>query len=437
MAYVRLMEYEWSANPREVDYYLPDGWDVTVHHIAGWQKPVFSEAQIQAGMNSPIGSKRISELARRKKKVVILFDDLSRGTPTSKIIPAVLSELKAGGIKDDQIELICALGAHQAWDRSVLARKVGEDIMKKYPVFNHFTFYNCQPLGKTSFGTNVEVNSEVMSCDLKIAISNIVPHPSYGFGGGGKIVMPGVSSYASIAEHHGKTHAAMRQLIGRTPDAKGVFDGNTLPMDAMEFARMAGIDYSINCMLNEKADVVGIFAGDIGESHKAAVAAAKDHYRVPDVRDNDIAISNAYCKADEAFIASSTAFIAVKRTGGTAVTIANSHLGQIAHYLGGHWGISTGGISMGPGTPTPAWVNHHIFYTEFPEARNQYWWAPRDWPKISLPDNWAEVVGKLIEWHGLKAKVAVFPDGTNLYTPQPEYGAVIAQPKAQEKVSGT
>ena len=354
MAYVRLMEYEWSDNPHEVDYYVPDSWDLTVYHIAGWQKPVLTPEQIVGGVNSPISSPRISELAKGKKKVVILFDDMTRGTPTHRIIPAVLAELKAGGIKDDQIEFICALGAHQAWDRSVLARKVGEDIMAKYPVFNHTTFMSCTPIGKTSFGTRVEVNSEVMSCDLKIAISNIVPHPSYGFGGGGKIVMPGCVSYESIYEHHNVTHAKMRQILSKTCDAKGVFDGNTQPIDAMEFARMAGINYSINCLLNETANVVGIFAGDIGEAHKVAVAAAKEHFKVPDVRDNDIAIANAYCKADEAFIATSAAFIAVKRTGGTAVTIANTHLGTIAHYLGGHWGIDMGGRAMGPGTPVPA-----------------------------------------------------------------------------------
>ena len=419
MAYVRLMEYEWSDNPHEVDYYLPDGWDVTVYHIAGYRKPVLTPRQISKAIASPTRSPTISELAKGKKKVCILFDDMTRGTPASKIIPAVLAELKAGGIKDNQIQFICALGAHQAWDRSVLVRKVGEDIMEKYPVYNHWTFGNCTPLGKTSFGTKVEVNTEVMSCDLKIAISNIVPHPSYGFGGGGKIVMPGVSSYESIYDHHGVTHKASRSP--RTPDAKGVFDGNTSPIDAMEFARMAKIDFSINCMLNEKANVVAIYAGDIGAAHKLAVAAAKEHYRVPDVRDNDIAIANAYCKADEATIATAAAFIAVKRAGGTAVTIANSHLGQIAHYLSGNWGLSTGGRLLGAGISVPSWVNHNVFYSEFPEARNWDRWADKDLPKTIQPSNWTEVVSRLIEWHGFKAKVAVFPDGTNQYTPQPEY----------------
>ncbi len=420
MAFVKLMEYEWSDNPHEVAYYLPDSWDVTVYHIAGYRKPALTPEQIAASIISPIGTSRIRDLAAGKKKVCILFDDLTRGTPTHKVLPAILAELKAGGIHDDQIEFICALGAHQAWDRSALVRKIGADIVAKYPVYNHNPFMNCTYLGKTSFGTKVEISTEVMSCDLKVSIQNIVPHPSYGFAGGGKIVMPGCSSYNSIADHHGVTHRAFRETLGRTPDAKGVFDGNPQPRDAMEFAKMAKIDFSVNCMLNEKADIVAIFAGDIEKAYEPAVVAAKEHYLVPDTRDNDITIANAYCKAGEAIIATASSFIAVKRTGGSAVTIANSHLGQVVHYLSGSWGTNAVKKNWSKRS-IPAWINHCIFYSEFPEGRNWALWADKDLNKVLQPNNWAEVVSKLIEWHGFKAKVAVFPDGTNQYTLQPEH----------------
>ena len=139
MAFVKLMEYQYSDNPHEVDYYLPDSWNVTVYHIAGQKKPVLTPEQISSAVASPIGSPRIRDLAKGKKKVCILFDDLSRGTPTYKLIPAVLAELKMGGIADNQIEFICALGNHAVAGRSLVARKVGEDIVAKYPVFFHVT----------------------------------------------------------------------------------------------------------------------------------------------------------------------------------------------------------------------------------------------------------------------------------------------------------
>jgi len=209
--------------------------------------------------------------------------------------------------------------------------------------------------------------------------------------------------------------------LGRTPDAKGVFQGNPKPQDAMEFARMANIDFSINCMVNEKADIIAIFAGDIEQAYLPAVTVAKDHYKVTDTRDNDIVIANAYFKAGEAFIASTSSFIAVKRTGGSSVTIANSPFGQIVHYLGASWGMNTDSNIWTYKMSIPTWINHHIFYSEFPEGRNQAIWAEKDLHKIFQLNNWDGVVNKLIKWHGSKAKVAVFPDGTIQYTLQPEY----------------
>jgi nickel-dependent lactate racemase len=217
------------------------------------------------------------------------------------------------------------------------------------------------------------------------------------------------------------THRAFGEILGRTPDAKGVFQGNPKPQDAMEFARMANIDFSINCMVNEKADIIAIFAGDIEQAYLPAVTVAKDHYKVIDTRDNDIVIANAYFKAGEAFIASTSSFIAVKRTGGSSVTIANSPFGQIVHYLGASWGMNTDSNIWTYKMSIPTWINHHIFYSEFPEGRNQAIWAEKDLHKIFQLNNWDGVVNKLIKWHGSKAKVAVFPDGTIQYTLQPEY----------------
>ena len=44
---------------------------------------------------------RLAELAKGKKRAVILFDDFTRPQPTHEILPAVLDELRAGGLADD------------------------------------------------------------------------------------------------------------------------------------------------------------------------------------------------------------------------------------------------------------------------------------------------------------------------------------------------
>jgi nickel-dependent lactate racemase len=41
---------------------------------------------------------------------------------------------------------------------------------------------------------------------------------------------------------------------------------------AIEFARMAKLDFSVHCMMNHKAEAVAIFAGDVEQSQKVAIS---------------------------------------------------------------------------------------------------------------------------------------------------------------------
>jgi nickel-dependent lactate racemase len=86
--------------------------------------------------------------------VVIIFDDIQRVTRVSKIVPFVLEELAEAGISDNAIRFICANGCHAAMDRSDMAKKLGEDVLRRFPVYNHNAFGNCVDAGVTSPGTH-------------------------------------------------------------------------------------------------------------------------------------------------------------------------------------------------------------------------------------------------------------------------------------------
>jgi len=180
-------------------------------NIAGYDKKPITQADIKRAILSPLGMPPLREYAKGRKEVVILFDDMTRCTQTFEVLPFILHELAQAGIGDSQIRFIAAVANHQALTRVELVKKLGEEIVARFPVYNHCPFLNCRIIGKTSYGIKVEINSEVMSCDLKIAIGQVVPHPIFGLSGGSKIIMPGVSSYRSVLAHHGPSHEAWRQ----------------------------------------------------------------------------------------------------------------------------------------------------------------------------------------------------------------------------------
>ncbi|MBV5349738.1 DUF2088 domain-containing protein, partial [bacterium] len=87
--------------------------------------------EIARALSQPIGSKPLRELAQGAKKVVLVADDNTRLTPTDKIIPALLAELNAAGIKDEQVTIIIALGTHRFMTEAEIMAKFGEEVVKR------------------------------------------------------------------------------------------------------------------------------------------------------------------------------------------------------------------------------------------------------------------------------------------------------------------
>jgi len=153
-------------------------------------------------LRNPIGAKPLRKLAENKRGVVIIFDDLTRPTRAFEIVPYMMDEIRKAGIKDGDVSFICANGAHGTFNRMDFAKKLGEEIVENYAVFNHNPYSNLVYLGHTSYGTPLEINAEVMMCNLKIAVGCMLPHPHFGYSGGAKIIVPGVAGIRSITYNH-------------------------------------------------------------------------------------------------------------------------------------------------------------------------------------------------------------------------------------------
>jgi lactate racemase len=138
----------------------------------------------------------------RPKKIGIAFDDISRATPAQALAEVVLSELYEAGIPKENIIFLCALGTHGVHTRLDFVRKLGENIVAEYGVYNHNCYENCVKIGTTKRGFHVPVNKELMSCDLKRGLGSIAPHIYNGFSGGGKILFPGMAFIDTIESNH-------------------------------------------------------------------------------------------------------------------------------------------------------------------------------------------------------------------------------------------
>lgn len=244
--------------------------------------------EITKALSHPIGSKPLGELAKGANKVVLIADDNTRLTPTDKIIPMLLAELNAAGIRDEQITIIIALGTHRFMTDSEILAKFGKEVISRVTVKNHDFRDPAQMvnLGETPNGTHISVNREAYEADFKMGIGSIVPHYIPGFAGGAKIVQPGISAEQTTAETHLLSTCAPRSFLGLRE--------NPVRVELNSIARSVGMHTIFNTVLNCHGEVVGAFFGDTVEAFNAGVELSMSVYSVELPEEADIVISSSY-----------------------------------------------------------------------------------------------------------------------------------------------
>jgi nickel-dependent lactate racemase len=391
---------------------FPGSWRVDVCNFVGHDRPKLKPAEIKRAIASPIGMAPLREYARGKKEVVILFDDMTRVTRVAEIVSHVLAELAAAGIADRQIRFIAAGGCHGAMNRADFVKKLGEDVLRRFPVYNHSPYDNCIYVGTTGRGLKLYINAEFMKCDLKIGIGSIVPHIMAGFGGGGKIVLPGVAAYETILALHVSRTATGELEYKDAITGMGAIEDNPRRRDINEAAAIAGLDIKIDALVNGWGETAGLFAGAPESAYAAALDAARKHYLTPSAQECDIVIANTFAKANEAVSGLLVAFPSVRKKGGDIVLIANAPEGQITHYLMGPFGNEIGG-KLQLRMKIPGNVNRLIIFNEYPELASRNYLE--DDGKVVMAHDWADVLKLLEGSHGAGTKVAVYPNADMQY----------------------
>ena len=343
---------------------FPDNWDVHISKIHGYDTPALTEAQIAEKIHAAIGAKPISEGAAGKKSAVIIIDDITRPTPCEPIAKAVIAELRAAGVPKENIWFIIALGTHGVMYRTEFVRKLGEEIVENYEVHNHNLFFNHVFVGNTSNNVPVEINADVMSADYKIAIGTTMAHSYYGFSGGAKCILPGVSSLRTIMRNHSFT----------TTTEFNMGNPHTLMRsDAEQAARMMGLDFKIDAILNGHAQICNLFAGDFEAEIQHAAAYAAEHYAAK------------------------------------FVLAANSPFGPCVHFLYDKWGHSTPGGMMWSGCYTKGKnMAHAVVFAEHTVKGMRDPWYIDEHSGAEYVKTWNDALRILDD--GTPKKVVLYPN---------------------------
>lgn len=255
-----------SAEGQRKTFVLPTGWNVC-HFIESNEKaPEISlQDMFLRGVSMPVASPSLSDLSARAKNVLLLVDDNNRPTPVRELLPLVLRILHESGVQRESITILAALGTHMAMTEDQLGMKIGKDILSSYRVIQHDAWAaDLVPMATFKSGRKVRINAAVAAADLKISLGSVLPHPMCGFGGTPKMIMPGVTDFESIKEHHTLFVAHPRSMLGS-------LSANPFHEECMSIARQVGLDFCISCVYDRENRMVEVVAGSLEASYYEAV----------------------------------------------------------------------------------------------------------------------------------------------------------------------
>jgi len=258
------LSYGKSTHPLR----LRDEWDVTV--IRKPPMPILTDPAraVEAALTSPVGSFSLMQEARPTRSACILICDITRPVPNGLLLPVIVRQLLAAGLRPEAICVLVATGLHRPNEGAELEELVGDPwVLQTVRVENHFARNDEDHvfLGTTRSGTVVKLDRRFVDADLKIVTGLVEPHFMAGYSGGRKVIAPGVAHRDTITTFHNA------RFMSHPRADNCILDGNPLHVEQLEIVQMLGHVLAVNTVIDEHRQLSFVNFGEVLQSHLVAV----------------------------------------------------------------------------------------------------------------------------------------------------------------------
>lgn len=242
-------------------------------------------AALQQAMRQPYNSPPLRDLTPAGARVAIVVCDVTRATPTRRILPVILSEIDH--VRPSQVTIFIATGTHRANTPEELDQMLGPEIARSYRVVNHdaFDLSRHRYLGETTSGGPIWIEADFLDHDVKILTGFIEPHLFAGFSGGPKMMAPGLAAIETVLHLHGAP------MIAHPKATWGITHGNPMHDAIREIGAIVKPDFSLDVTLNKEHGITSVYAGELFAAHKAGCVFVKETAMCPVERPFEVVVT--------------------------------------------------------------------------------------------------------------------------------------------------
>jgi nickel-dependent lactate racemase len=221
-------------------------------------------AAIVSALRRPNCGPPLESVTGPRKRVVVVFPDITRPMPNRTVLPPLLEELERLGAGRQEVTLLCSTGTHRPASPAELEELIGPEIVSHYRVRQHVATDGDHVEVGSVDGVPVLLDRAYVEADLRIVTGFVEPHFFAGFSGGPKAVCPGVASLETILEAHSPARIADPRSTWTQLDCN--------PVHRFVAAATALLppDLALDVAINDDRKVTAVFAGALPRSHRMA-----------------------------------------------------------------------------------------------------------------------------------------------------------------------
>lgn len=246
-------------------------------------------------VDRPLDGAPLSELLLGSRRVTVVVPDTTRQADLPAVLPVVLERTLAAGVAASDVTVLVACGTHPAVPTARLAGHLGE-LPAGVEVVQHEArdAASLVAVGEVAGGLAIRLHRRAVDCDRLITVGGVRHHYFAGFGGGPKLVFPGVAGYEEIQANHSRVVRRTAAGLERDPRCEpGVLEGNPVAEEIAAAADLRPPDLAVASAPGIDGHAAMIVAGSWRTTHDQVVARVRTWYEVAEGPEFDLVVASA------------------------------------------------------------------------------------------------------------------------------------------------
>lgn len=227
------------------------------------------DAVVARSLEDPVDSEPLSKILRDRENIVVAVPDATRSEVAPVCLPPLLRYMEREGIDRDRVTILTATGAHRRHTAEELRALVGAEIVANWTVVDHDPDTGNVELEPLDEKTPLWVDSRAVEADCLILAGAIRYHYCAGFGGGRKLIAPGLCGRETVQALHRHTLANI-DASGRWRSCTGAMRQNPFHEILVAAAQRVPAHFALHVAVGWQGQLVDVVSGDPFQSHLIA-----------------------------------------------------------------------------------------------------------------------------------------------------------------------